>query len=364
MLEHVSEKIKGIVPYSPGKPLEELERELGISGAIKLASNENPLGPSPRAIAALEKTVHNIHRYPDGGAFYLKRALASRWKVSPEEIIVGTGSNEVIELLVRTFMVPGTEAIVSENTFSVYRLITTAAGGEVVMVPTRSEYYDLEGMLSQINRRTRLIFVCNPNNPTGAMIRAETVREFMRRVPPDVLVIFDEAYAEYVQSKDYPETLPYLREGRNVAILRTFSKIYGLAGLRVGYGLMRAELADMVNRVRQPFNTNSQAQAAALAALDDVEHVERSRRVNEGGKGFLYREFDRLGIRYIPTEANFIYFKNPGGEDGRKLFDALLKKGVIIRHIGGPNLRVTIGIPEENRRFIEALDPVVHQMKG
>ncbi|MBI4714667.1 MAG: aminotransferase class I/II-fold pyridoxal phosphate-dependent enzyme [Nitrospirae bacterium] len=304
MLRFVSEKIKNLVPYSPGKPLEELERELGIQGAIKLASYENPLRPALKALAAMEKGFKTLHRYPDGGGFYLKRALAAKWGVTPEEILLGTGST------------------------------------------------------AKISPRTRLIFVSNPNNPTGTMVTAEEVREFMGVLPPDVLVVFDEAYAEYATSKDYPETLPYLREGRNVAILRTFSKIYGLAGLRIGYGLLPAALADMANRVRQPFNTNSLAQLAALAALGDEEHVARSRRINEEGKSFLYREFDSLGIDYLPTEANFIYFKAPGGE-GKGIFDALLRKGIIIRHMQGPNLRVTIGTPEENRRFIEAFREVL-----
>jgi histidinol-phosphate aminotransferase len=352
MLSHVSDKIKTLVPYAPGKPLEELERELGIQGAIKLASNENPLGPSPKAVAAAAKALGNLHRYPDGGGFYLRRALAERWDISLEEVVLGTGSNEIIELLVRTFMAPGDEAMVSENTFSVYRLIATAAGGNVVTVPMQADRYDLMGMLSRISPRTRLVFVCNPNNPTGGMITTEEVRRFMAQVPEDVLVVFDEAYAEYVTSKDYPETLPYLLEGRNVAILRTFSKIYGLAGLRIGYGLMKSELTDMVNRVRQPFNTNALAQIAARAALDDTEHVAKSRKINAEGKAYLTREFDGLGIDHLPTEANFIYFRVPGGGDGRWLFDSLLREGVIIRHIGGPNLRVTIGTEGENQRFI------------
>jgi histidinol-phosphate aminotransferase len=361
MLNYVSSKIKNLIPYAPGKPLEELERELGIEGAIKLASNENPLGPSPKALSAMEKALKNLHRYPDGGGFYLRRALAGKWGVPPEEILIGNGSNEIIELLVRTFVSPGDEAVVSENTFSVYRLITTAAGGEVVTVPMREDRYDLEGMLSKITSRTRLVFLCNPNNPTGTMIPDKEVRGFMEAVPDHLLVVFDEAYGEYVTSKDYPETLPYLQAGRNVAILRTFSKIYGLAGLRVGYGLLRTELSDMVNRVRQPFNTNSLAQIAALAALEDEEHVERSRRSNNEGKAFLVRELDHLGFRHVPTEANFIYFQSGNGMDGKKLFDALLRKGVIIRHIGGPNLRVTIGTAGENKRFIETLKKVMDE---
>jgi len=357
MLKYVSENIKGIVPYSPGKPIEELERELGIRGAIKLASNENPLGPSLKAIEAIEKHIEKIHRYPDGGGFYLRRAISHRWGVSPEAIILGNGSNEIIELLVRTFMSPGDNAVTSENTFSVYRLIVMAANGTVTTVPMKDGRYNLAGMAENITSNTRLVFISNPNNPTGTIVTAEEVRDFMNIVPEDVLVVFDEAYAEYVTSKKFPKTIDYLREGRNVVILRTFSKIYGLAGLRIGYGVTKVEISDIVNRVRQPFNTNALAQIAALAALEDDRHVMESRKINNEGKEFLYREFDSMGITYLPTEANFIYFQ--AGDDGKTIFEAMLREGVIIRHIGGPNLRVTIGLPEENKRFISSLRKVL-----
>ena len=359
MLKYVSENIKNLVPYSPGKPIEELERELGIRGAIKLASNENSLGPSPKAVEAIEKCLGKLHRYPDGGGFYLKRDLARKWGVSGEAIILGNGSNEIIELLIRTFISPGDNAVVSENTFSVYRLIVTAANGDVISVPMKDGRYHLEKMAEGITARTRLIFISNPNNPTGTIVSSEEVREFMNNVPEDVMVVFDEAYAEYVTSNQYPDSMDYLLEERNVAILRTFSKIYGLAGLRIGYGLMKKETADMLNRVRQPFNTNALAQIAALAALGDVSHVEKSLRNNQEGKEYLYREFDSMGINYLPSEANFIYFHT--NDDGRKVFDLLLKEGIIIRHIGGPNLRVTIGLPEENKKFIEAVKKVLRK---
>lgn len=357
MLKYVSENIKRLVPYSPGKPIEELERELGIQGAIKLASNENPLGPSGKAMEAIEKYLGKVHRYPDGGGFYLRGAISRRWRVSPEAVILGNGSNEIIELLVRTFISPRDNAVISENTFSVYRLIVTAANGDITAVPLKEGRFDLEKMAGSITPRTRLVFIANPNNPTGTIVTAEEVKDFMNNIPVDVLVVFDEAYAEYVTSARYPGTLEYLKEGRNVAILRTFSKIYGLAGLRIGYGLAKVEIAEMLNRVRQPFNTNALAQIAALAAMGDISHIEKSRRINNEGKEFIYREFDSMGIKYLPTEANFIYFQ--AGDDGKGIFNAMLREGIIIRHIDGPNLRVTIGLPDENKRFIEALRKIV-----
>lgn len=356
MLKYVSDNIKNLVPYSPGKPLEELERELGIQKAIKLASNENPLGPSKKALEAIEKNLGRLHRYPDGGGFYLRGAIARKWDVSPESVVLGNGSNEIIELLIRTFMSPGDNAVTSENTFSVYRLIVTAANGNITTVPMKDGCYDLWRIAANITSKTRLVFIANPNNPTGTIVTSKEIKNFMESIPDDVLVVFDEAYAEYAVSTDYPDSLSCLRDGNNVVILRTFSKIYGLAGLRIGYGLMKPEIAEMLNRVRQPFNTNSLAQIAALAAIEDEQHVKESIRINNEGKAFLYKEFDSLGIKYLPTEANFIYFQ--AGDDGRKIFDAMLLQGVIIRHIGGANLRVTVGLPEENARFIEALKKI------
>jgi len=359
MLEFVSENIKSIIPYSPGKPIEELERELGIRGVLKLASNENPLGPSRKAVEAIENYLGRIHRYPDGGGFYLKKALAQRWDVSQDEIILGNGSNEVIELLVRTFMSPGDNIVVSENTFSVYALIARAASCEVITVPMDGYRYNLKEMGKAINSRTRLLFISNPNNPTGTIVTTEEVEELLAHIPDHVMVVFDEAYGEYVTSPLYPRGIDYLRRGYNVAVLRTFSKIYGLAGLRIGYGITKREFVDMMNRVRQPFNTNALAQVAALAALEDTAHVEKSRAINEQGKEWLYGEFREMGISFVPTEANFIYFQTP--LDGKEVFEKMLKEGIIIRHMGGNNLRVTIGLPEENKRFINALRKVLNK---
>ena len=358
MLKYVSDNIKNLVPYQPGKPIEELEREIGIKGVIKLASNENPLGASRMAIDAIKEYMDKkVHRYPDGGGFYLRRALAKKWGVSMESVILGNGSNEIIELLIRTLVSPGDNAVTSENTFSVYRLIMTAANGSIITVPMKDERFDLKAITGEINSRTRLVFIANPNNPTGTMVTAPEMKDFMNSVPHDVMIVFDEAYAEYVTSDQYPDSLSYLKDGRNVTILRTFSKIYGLAGLRIGYGLTTVEIADMMNRVRQPFNTNALAQVGALAALEDVSHIEESRRINNEGKEYLYKEFHSMGINYIPTEANFIYFR--AGDDGRAIFNAMLKDGIIIRHMGGANLRVTIGLPEENRKFVAALTKVL-----
>jgi len=264
----VHKNIASLVPYSPGKPLDELERELGISNAVKLASNENSLGPSPKAQAVLVEQVGQLNVYPDGGAHYLRRALAERWKVDPAQIVVGNGSDEVISLLVKAFVEPGEEAVMADDTFVMYKLAVQGGHGVSIEVPLKDWRHDLPSMARAITDKTRLVFVCNPNNPTGTMVSKDEVDAFMEAVPDDVIVVFDEAYYEYVRSNEYPESLQYVKQNRPVVVLRTFSKIYGLAGLRVGYGISTLEIMDFVNRVRPPFNSNSLAQAAALAALD------------------------------------------------------------------------------------------------
>lgn len=354
---NVSDNIKNINPYVPGKPIDELERELGISGSIKLASNENPLGPSSKAVAAARKAMERLNRYPDGSGFYLAQALAAQYEVEVNQIILGNGSNELIELAVRTFVQPGDEVVSAEPSFVVYKMIVQAAGGTNVIVPCREYAHDLDAMAERITPRTRIVFIANPNNPTGTMNTKAEMDRFMARVPDHVLVALDEAYFEYVTRVDYPDSLEYLREGRNVLALRTFSKIYGLAGLRIGYGITTAEIAGLLNKVRQPFNTNSLGQAAALAALADRKHVERSIAVNNEGKKYLYQAFEQLGVSYVPTETNFIFFET--GRDCGDVYDALLRKGVIIRPMGGKRLRVTIGLDEENKRFIAELDALL-----
>jgi histidinol-phosphate aminotransferase len=354
---HIPEHIKTIKPYVPGKPVEELERELGITGSIKLASNENPLGPSPLAVRALREGLDGLNRYPDGSCYYLKNALSEKIGVHPDGILFGNGSNELIELAARTFMSPGDEAVMAHPSFIVYPTIIQAAGGRSVVVPLKEHRHDLEAMASAVTDKTRIIFIANPNNPTGTINTEAEMKAFMKRVPDDVLVVIDEAYYEYVTSPDYADSMGYLDEGRPVMVLRTFSKIYGLAGLRIGYGISNASIIGEMNKVRQPFNINSLAQKAAIAALEDNEHVKKAKEINEEGKRYLYSEFKSSGIEFIPTEANFIYIILKD-DTAPQLYNDLLKEGVIIRPMGPRQLRVTIGLPDENRRLVEALKTV------
>lgn len=353
----VHQNIASLVPYVPGKPIEELERELGIPKAVKLASNENPLGPSPKALAVLADAARSLHRYPDGGAHRLRGALAQRWKVSPDQVVLGNGSDEIIGLLVRAFLAPGDEAVMADQTFVVYKLEVTAAHGVPVSVPLKDWRHDLSAMADAVTPRTRLLFLCNPNNPTGTMVTGAEVEALLARVPDDVIVVFDEAYYEYVRSCDFPESLAHVMRGRNAIVLRTFSKIYGLAGLRIGYGLTTKEIAGYLNRVRPPFNTNSLAQRAALAALDDEEHVTRSRALNQQEMAVVQAGLEALGLQPLPSDTNFLYVDV--GRDGREVFEALLREGVIVRHLEGRMLRITIGLPEENRLCLQALGKVL-----
>lgn len=350
--EHVS----NIKPYVPGKPIEELERELGITGSVKLASNENPVGPSGKALEALGGSLRGLNRYPDGGGYYLKQALSGRLGVAPEELILGNGSNELIDIAVRTFMRPGDEAVMARPSFVVYKMVVQAQGCRAVEVPLRDFRHDLGAMAGEVTERTRMIFIANPNNPTGTINTAGELDRLMERLPEEILVVVDEAYYEYVSAPDYADSMKHFRDGRDILVLRTFSKIYGLAGLRIGYGMARRDIIGEMNKIREPFNTNSLAQAAALAALDDQEHIRYCREVNEEGKRYLYRELSSLGLRYIPTEANFIYVLLEG--DSGELYDALLRQGVIVRPMGPNAIRVTIGLPGENERFIESLKAV------
>jgi histidinol-phosphate aminotransferase len=354
---HVHSHIASLSPYVPGKPIEELQRELGLTRVIKLASNENPIGPSPKALAVLNEGALTLHRYPDGGAFRLREALADRWKVTLDQIILGNGSDEILGMLARTFLAPGDEAVMADHTFVIYKMEVTAAHGEAVAVPLKQWRHDLAAMADAITPRTRLLFVCNPNNPTGTMVSIGEVEQLMARVPEHVVVVFDEAYFEYVRSAEFPDSMAYVKQGRNVIVLRTFSKIYGLAGLRIGYGVTTPEITNLLNRVRPPFNANSIAQRAALAALSDDEHVAKSRAVNQAGMEQVVKGLQALGFTPIPSEANFVYLDV--GRDGRQVFDALLRQGIIIRHIEGHMVRVTIGQMEENQAFLTALAGVV-----
>ena len=348
-----------IQPYQGGKPIEEVQRELGITDIIKLACNENPLGPSPLAVQAIAENATQVHRYPDGNAYYLKRELAQYLEVSPEHLILGNGSNDVLQLIAEAYVAPGDEVIYAAGAFVVYNLVTKLCGATAVIVPMVADTHDLVAMAAAITDKTKVIFVANPNNPTGTMVTADETAVFMAQVPDDVLVVFDEAYYEYVARSDYPQTLPYVLEGRNFIITRTFSKIYGLAGLRIGYGIAPPPLVETLNRVRQPFNCSLVGQAAARAALKDTGHVKESQKSNAAGKTFLYKAFDDMGFRYIETEGNFIMLH--AAQLGTDIADALLKQGIIVRPMAGygyPNsVRVTIGTQQENERFVTALIP-------
>jgi histidinol-phosphate aminotransferase len=350
--------IQSLSPYIPGKPIDELQRELGLAGVIKLASNENPLGPSPKAVAALIGGHDTLHRYPDGGGYRLRQAVADRWKVMRDQVILGNGSDEILGLLARAFLAPGDEAVMADHTFVIYKMEVTAAHGKPVVVPLVNWTHDLEAMAQAVTSRTRLLFICNPNNPTGTMVPAGAVSRLMATVPNDLIVVFDEAYFEYVSAPQFPDTIAYVKEGRNAIVLRTFSKIYGLAGLRIGYGITTAEITGILNRVRPPFNANSLAQRAALAALGDDEHVAKSRAVNAAGMEQVGQGLQALGFAPIPSEANFVYFDVK--RDGRQVFESLLREGIIVRHVEGTMLRVTIGQAEENAAFLHALKKVLN----
>ncbi|MBZ0157616.1 MAG: histidinol-phosphate transaminase [Alphaproteobacteria bacterium] len=355
------EYVAAIKPYVPGKPLSELERELGIRDSVKLASNENPLGPSPKALEAIKKYLlgeGDLHRYPDGGGYYLKQALCGKFasrgvKISPGELILGNGSNELLDIAVRTYMGPGDEAVMARPSFVVYAMSVQSVGAKAVEIPLTADYrHDLAKMADAVTPKTKMVFVANPNNPTGTTNGKDEFESFMEKIPGGVLVVLDEAYYEYVKDAGYPDTLRYFTAGREVLVLRTFSKAYGLAGLRLGYGIAKSGIITELNKIRAPFNTGTLAQIASQAALEDEEHLSRSLAVNEEGKQYLYRELDAMGVRYVPTETNFIYL--PMEIESKEVNDALLRKGVIIRPAGPKEIRVTIGLPEENRRFIDA----------
>jgi histidinol-phosphate aminotransferase len=358
-LDLVPPWIRTLAPYAPGKPIEELERELGIHDSIKLASNENPLGPSPKALAAIAAALPDLHRYPDGSAFHLKRRLAARLRVAPEELVLGNGSNEIIELLVRTFLRPGDEAVMADQAFVIYRLVVQAAGGTSRIVPLRDFTHDVDAIAAAIDARTRLVFLANPNNPTGTIFRRAAWERFLARLPRGVVVVADDAYAEYVDDPEYPDTVHERGEGA-VVTLRTFSKLYGLAGLRIGYAVAPATVADALERVRQPFNVNALALVGALAALDDDAHVERTLAVNRAGMAFLVRAFDLLGLAHVPSAANFVLVRVG---DGARVYEALLRRGVIVRPMGGygfpEHVRVTVGTAAENERLVAALRAVL-----
>lgn len=378
-MERLARKsILKIKPYKPGKPIEEVKRKLGLRRIIKLASNENTLGPPARVLKALRDYLPKIYLYPEDSCFYLKRALAKKLKVKMENLIIGNGSDEIMEMIPKTFLNPGEEVIYGHPSFLIYETVVRIMGGKPAPVSLKDYTYDLKGILKAITQKTKIIFICNPNNPTGTIVGEEEIQAFLEKMPKNVIVVFDEAYRDYVEDEDFPDTIKLLKEYKNIIILRTFAKIYGLAGLRIGYGIAQEELIDLLSKVRLPFNVNSLAQAAALASLTDEEQVKKTRKMNHRGKRFLYAAFQDLGLEYIPTQTNFILINlnptplrgarvNPAGSgtgrSGKRTCQALLKKGIIVREMNAWGLndyiRVTIGREEENKRFIQALKKVL-----
>ena len=354
----VSPSIESLLPYEGGKPVEELARELGITDAVKLASNENPLGPSPKALNAARAALANVHRYPDAAAFSLRERIAAEHRVPMTDIIHGNGSNELLDLAVRTFCRADHHIVFAEPAFVVYRSAALAHGVPFTAVPTRDLTHDLEAMAQAVTPRTRLIFVANPNNPTGTHVGLDALRRFLRSVPPEVIVLMDEAYIEYATAGDFPDSMSLRGERERLIVCRTFSKIYGLAGLRVGYGVATPELVSYMNRVRAPFNVGVLGQAAGIAALDDVEHVRQSRELNTVERERISARLSAMGFSVAPSQANFVLADVK--RNGRATYEALLKKGVIVRPFGNlpSSIRVTVGKPAENERFLTALAEV------
>jgi histidinol-phosphate aminotransferase len=357
--------VRGLPVYEPGRPIEEVAREFGFGSAdeiVKLASNENALGPSRRAVRAAKAALASAHLYPDGGSFYLRQALARRLGVAADQVLVGAGSNELIVFLGHACLEPGTDIVVADRAFAVYRLVAALYRADVVSVPMRAFAHDLDAMAAAVTPRTRLVFVANPNNPTGTAVSAGALDRFMERVPAHATVVLDEAYIELLPPRRQPDTLRYVREGRNAIVLRTFSKTYGLAGLRIGYAVGAADAVAALNRVRQPFNVNAVAQAAALAALDDEGHVRRTRRMVARGLRQLEEGLAALGLPFVPSVANFLLVRVG---DGRAVFEALERRRVIVRPVDGYGLpeyiRVTVGTERENATFLDALRAVLRE---
>jgi histidinol-phosphate aminotransferase len=353
--------VRALRPYEPGKPISELERDYGVRDAVKLASNENPLGPSPRALEAARNCLAELLRYPDGNGFELKAALARHHGIAAECITLGNGSNDVLDLIARAFLAPGHEAVFSEHAFAVYPIVTCAVGAQARVAKAAPGYgHDLEAMHALVGECTRVVFVANPNNPTGTWLHAGALEAFVASLPQHTVVVVDEAYFEYVAEPEYPDTSTWIGRYPNLIVTRTFSKAHGLAGLRVGYSLSHPDVADLLNRVRQPFNVNSIAQAAAAAALADSGHVARTVALNRAGLEQLEAGLHRLGLAFIPSVGNFLCV-DVGGPAG-PAYEALLREGVIVRPIGAyglPNhLRVTVGTADENERFLGALGRV------
>jgi histidinol-phosphate aminotransferase len=355
--------VQKLIPYTPGKPIEELERELGLSHIIKLASNENPLGPGKKALAAIQATLKDLALYPDGNGFKLKLALADKYTVDMSQITLGNGSNEILELVARAFLTPGLEVVFSQHAFAVYPLVTQAVGATAVVAPALNYGHDLNAMLQRVTDKTRLVFIANPNNPTGTLLDHASLEAFIQALPDTCICVLDEAYCEFVGDGSADHSIAWLKKYPNLLITRTFSKAYGLAGLRIGYGLSSPQLADILNRVRQPFNNNMLALAAAEAALTDSEHLQNTLAVNAQGMQFVTEGFKSLGLEWIPSAGNFVLvdLKQPA----LPIYEALLRKGVIVRPVGvyelPDHLRITIGTQAENQQFLQALTELLDQ---
>lgn len=355
--------IRAIAPYQGGKPISELAREMGLQEheVVKLASNENPLGISPKAEMAIQDALLNVARYPDGNSFSLRDAVAKKFDLAPNQIVFGNGSNDILELAARAFLVAGDEAIYSQHAFAVYPLVTQAVGAKGVVVPAVDYGHDLNGMIAAITPKTKIIFVANPNNPTGTLLAKDAVFAFLKQVPKTVIVVLDEAYDEYLSNADKSVSISWVKQFENLIISRTFSKAYGLAGLRVGFGVSSVDVADIMNRVRQPFNVNSIAQAAAVASLDDEDFVDRSRALNNAGMMQMTQGLQQLGLSYIPSFGNFLSFKVI---DATGVYQKLLRDGVIVRPVANyemPDyLRVSIGLFSENAKFLSVLKTILN----
>lgn len=358
---HIHQGIAGLRPYQPGKPIDELARELGLDHIVKLASNENPRGPGELVQQAMQREFASLSRYPDGNGYILKQALVKHIGVQTGQITLGNGSNDVLDLIARVTVEPGCEAVISEHSFVVYRLAVTIAGGQCIEVPARNFGTDLEAMAAAITPKTTVVFVANPNNPTGTWVTHQAFKTFLDAVPEHIWVVLDEAYLEYADHADYPDGLALLAAHPNLILTRTFSKIHGLAALRVGYGLSSVAFADLLNRARQPFNVGSLGLAAAAAALSDQEFVATSVLLNKQGMTQITNGLDALGLEYISSMGNFVSFDT--GRNGAEVFQALLQQGVIVRPIaeyGLPDhVRVSIGLAEENQRFLDVLPSVI-----
>lgn len=362
-IQPANQGIANIAPYQPGKPIDELKRELGLSDIVKLASNENPLGCSPKAQAAIAQALQEVGRYPDGNGFDLKQQISQQFSVTPAQITLGNGSNDILELVGRTFVAAGDHVVYSQHAFAVYALVTQAVGATGIEVPAKNYGHDLPAMLAAITDKTRVVFIANPNNPTGTWFEEAAFSDFIQQVPASVLVVLDEAYVEY-----FPEnfdSLKFLSQHPNLIISRTMSKAFGLASLRVGFALASVEITNLLNRVRQPFNVNSFALTAAVAALQDTDFIEQTRELNKVGMQQLEQGFKQLNLKWIPSRANFLAVDVQ--RNGGQVFNALLQKGVIVRPVGGvygmPNhIRVSIGLAEENARFLTALEQVLAEI--